>query len=99
LLRTNQDLLSGRGVAPPMLREMSQVIAEQPGVVAVPDLFAIVVGPSSLVVDGDVTFADDLDLPAVEHIILHCIHLRPGTFTPPPANSRTVTARHRRTTR
>jgi hypothetical protein len=99
LLRTNQDLLSGRGVAPPMLREMSQVIAEQPGVVAVPDLFAIVVGPSSLVVDGDVTFADDLDLPAVEHIILHCIHLRPGTSTPPPANSRTVTARHRRTTR
>jgi hypothetical protein len=24
------------------------------------DLFAIVIGPSSLVVDGDVTFADDL---------------------------------------
>ena len=58
-----------------MLREMSQVIAEQPGVVAVPDLFAIVVGPSSLVVDGDVTFAHDLDLPAVEHTILHCIHV------------------------
>ena len=75
LLRTNRDLLSGRGVAPSMLREMSQLIAEQPGVVAVPDLFAIVVGPSSLVVDGDVTFAHDLDLPAVEHTILHCVHL------------------------
>jgi cation diffusion facilitator family transporter len=75
LLRTNRDLLSGRGVPASMLREMSQVIAEQPGVVAVPDLFAIVVGPSSLVVDGDVIFAHDLDVPAVEKIILHCVHL------------------------
>ena len=75
LLRTNRDLLSGRGVPPPMLREMSQVIAEQAGVVDVPDLFAIVVGPSSLVVDGDVTFAHDLDLPAVEKTILHCVHV------------------------
>jgi xanthosine utilization system XapX-like protein len=46
LLRTNRDLLSGRGVAPSMLREMSQVIAEQPGVVAVPDLFASRQSPS-----------------------------------------------------
>jgi len=99
LLRTNRDLISGRGVEPSMLREMSRIISAQAGVVDVPDLFAIVIGPSNLIVDGDVTFADDLDLPAVEHIILHCIHLRPGTFTPPPANSRTVTARHRRTTR
>jgi cation diffusion facilitator family transporter len=75
LLQTNRDLLSGRGVPASMLREMSQVIAEQAGVVDVPDLFAIVVGPSSLVVDGDVTFAHDLDLPTVEHTILHCIHV------------------------
>jgi cation diffusion facilitator family transporter len=75
LLRTNRDLLSGRGVSPPMLREMSQLIAEQAGVVDVPDLFAIVIGPSSLVVDGDLIFADNLDLPAVEHTILHCIHV------------------------
>jgi cation diffusion facilitator family transporter len=75
LLRTNRDLLSGRGVPAAMLREMSQVIAEQPGVVDVPDLFAIVVGSSSLVVDGDVIFAHDLDVPAVEKIILHCVHL------------------------
>ena len=75
LLRTTRDLLSGRGVPPPMLREMSQVIAEQAGVVDVPDLFAIVIGPSSLVVDGDVTFADDLNVPAVEQTILHCIHV------------------------
>jgi len=44
-------------------------------VVAVPDLFAIVVGPSSLIVDGDVTFAHDLDLPAVEHTIIACVHV------------------------
>jgi divalent metal cation (Fe/Co/Zn/Cd) transporter len=75
LLQTNRNLLSGRGVPPPMLREMSQVIAEQAGVVDVPDLFAIVVGPSSLVVDGDVIFAHDLDLAAVEHTILHCVHV------------------------
>jgi cation diffusion facilitator family transporter len=75
LLQTNRNLLSGRGVPPPMLREMSQVIAEQVGVVDVPDLFAIVVGPSSLVVDGDVIFAHDLDLAAVEQTILHCIHV------------------------
>jgi len=75
LLRTNRDLLSGRGVPAPMLREMSQVIAEQAGVVDVPDLFAVVIGPSSLVVDGDVTFADDLDVPAVEQTILHCVHV------------------------
>jgi cation diffusion facilitator family transporter len=75
LLRTNRDLLSGRGVPSPMLREMSQVISEQAGVVDVPDLFAVVIGPSSLVVDGDVTFADALDVPAVEQTILHCVHV------------------------
>jgi cation diffusion facilitator family transporter len=75
LLRTNRDLLSGRGVPLPMLREMSQVISEQAGVVDVPDLFAVVIGPSSLVVDGDVTFADTLDVPAVEQAILHCVHV------------------------
>jgi cation diffusion facilitator family transporter len=75
LLRTNRDLLSGRGVPPPMRRDMAQVIAGQPGVVDVPDLFAVVVGPASLVVDGDVIFARDLDLPAVEQTILHCIHV------------------------
>jgi cation diffusion facilitator family transporter len=75
LLRTNRDLLSGRGVQPSMLREMSRIIAAQAGVVDVPDLFAIVIGPSNLIVDGDVIFASDLDLPAVEKTILHCIHV------------------------
>jgi hypothetical protein len=40
-------------------------------VVDVPDLFAVVVGPSSLIVDGDVTFSDDLDVPQVEQTIMH----------------------------
>ena len=39
------------------------------GVVDVPDLFAVVIGPSSLIVDGDVTFADELTVPAVEGTI------------------------------
>ena len=31
--------------------------------------------PSSLVVDGDVTFAIALNVPAVEQAILHCVHV------------------------
>ena len=70
LLRTNRELLTGRGVALPMVGEMRRIISAQQGVVDVPDLFAIVVGPSSLIVDGDVTFAADLDVPAVEQAIM-----------------------------
>jgi cation diffusion facilitator family transporter len=73
LLRTNRDLLSGRGVRPAVLREMRGVVAAQQGVVDVPDLFAIVVGPSSVIVDGDVTFDGDMDLPAVERTISHAV--------------------------
>jgi hypothetical protein len=31
-----------------MVRQMSRIFAEQDGVVGVPDLFALVIGPSSL---------------------------------------------------
>lgn len=59
-----------RGLAQPRLalRGIS-VVAAQDGVLDVPDLFAVVVGPSSLIVDGDVTLDDDLDVPAVEATI------------------------------
>jgi len=70
LLQTTRDLLSGRGVPLPMLQEMIQIISAQQGVVGVPDLFAVVVGPSSLIVDGDVIFADELNVPAVEQTII-----------------------------
>ena len=53
-----------------MLCDMRAVVAAQPGVIDVPDLFAVVVGPSSLIVNGDVTFHDDLDVPAVEGAIM-----------------------------
>lgn len=72
LLRTNRDLLSGRGVSPAMVRQMSRVIAGQDGVVGVTDLFAIVIGPSSLIVNGDVILAEDLDVPMVEKTIANC---------------------------
>jgi hypothetical protein len=52
-----------------MLAEMRRLIAAQPGVLDVPDLFAVVVGPASLIVNDDVTFADDLNVPAVEQVI------------------------------
>jgi cation diffusion facilitator family transporter len=69
LLRTNRALLTGRGVTPSTLRAMRALVAAQPGVVDVADLFAIVVGPLSLVVDGEVTFACGLDVPAVEQVV------------------------------
>jgi cation diffusion facilitator family transporter len=70
LLRTNRDLLTGRGVSRPMLSEMRKIISAQDGVVGVPDLFAVVIGPSTLIVDGDVTFSDELTVPAVEQAIV-----------------------------
>ena len=66
LVRTNRDLLTGRGVAPALVDAMRVVIEAQAGVLAVPDLFAVVVGPSTLVVNGDVTIADDRGVPEVE---------------------------------
>ena len=54
---------------PELLEQMRRVIAAQPGVVDVPDLFAVVVGPSTLVVDGDVTFKDQLTVPDVEAVL------------------------------
>jgi SAM-dependent methyltransferase len=56
-----------------VLREMRRIVAAQPGVVDVPDIFAIVVGPSSVIVDGDVIFDDDLDVPGVERTIMHAV--------------------------
>ena len=69
LVRSNRELLTGRGLPPHLLGEMRRVVASQQGVLDVPDLFAVVVGPQSFIVDGDVTFADDLDVPAVEESI------------------------------
>jgi cation diffusion facilitator family transporter len=70
LVRTNRELLTGRGLPPPMLAEIRQVIATQPGVLEVPDLFGVVVGPLSFIVDGDVIFDDEMDIPAVEATIV-----------------------------
>ena len=70
LLATNRELLSGRGVPPFILDEMRTLVAAQPGVVDVQDLFAVVVGPSSWIVNGDITFADDLDVPGLEQTIM-----------------------------
>lgn len=69
LLGANRELLSGRGVPPAMVREMFRIVAAQPGVVDVQDMFAVVIGPSSLIVNGDVTFEDGLEVPAVEQTI------------------------------
>ena len=70
LLRTNRELLTGRGLPPAQTELMRSIIGECAGVVAVPDVFAVVVGPSSVIVDGDVVFEDDLDVPQVEAVIV-----------------------------
>jgi cation diffusion facilitator family transporter len=70
LLRTNRELIAGRGVSPAVRREMREIVREQDGVVDVPDLFAVVVGPSSLIVDGDVIFEDTLSVSEVEESII-----------------------------
>jgi hypothetical protein len=49
---------------------MREVVRQQTGVEAVPDLFAIFVGPATLMVAGDVIFDDALDVPAVEAAIV-----------------------------
>jgi divalent metal cation (Fe/Co/Zn/Cd) transporter len=70
LLRTNRELLTGRGLPPAQTELIRSNIGQCAGVVAVPDVFAVVVGPSSVIVDGDVVFEDDLDLPQVEAVIV-----------------------------
>jgi cation diffusion facilitator family transporter len=70
LLRTNRELLTGRGLPLAQITQMRSMVNDLPGVLAVPDLFAVVVGPSSLIVDADVVFEDSLDVPQVEAIIV-----------------------------
>jgi divalent metal cation (Fe/Co/Zn/Cd) transporter len=70
LLQINRDLIGGRGVGPALLKEMRAVVSSQPGVVEVSDLFAVVVGPLSLIVDGNVIFSDELPISVVEQTII-----------------------------
>jgi len=70
LLHTNRELLTGRGLSLPEITRMRGLVRQQAGVEAVPDLFAIFVGPATLLVDGDVIFDDALDVPAVEAAIV-----------------------------
>jgi cation diffusion facilitator family transporter len=71
LLRTNRELLTGRGVTSSTLTEMREIVMKQAGVEGVPDIFAVFVGPSSVIVNGDLIFADDFGVPAVEDSIIH----------------------------
>lgn len=70
LLHTSRELLTGRGVSLGMTDAMRAVVSGQLGIIAVPDIFAVVVGPGSLIVDGDVVFDDALDVPRVEAAIV-----------------------------
>lgn len=70
LLHANRELLTGRGLGPLQVAQMRGTVLEQAGVLAVPDLFGVVVGPSSWIVDSDVVFDDSLDVPAIETVIV-----------------------------
>jgi len=48
---------------------MRNAIAAQAGVVDIPDLLAVVIGPGMLAVEGDVTFDDALTVPEVERAL------------------------------
>jgi cation diffusion facilitator family transporter len=70
LMHTNRELLTGKGLPASEVARMRSAVKAQPGVVAVPDLFAMVVGPATLIVNGDVVFEDALDVPGVEAVIV-----------------------------
>jgi divalent metal cation (Fe/Co/Zn/Cd) transporter len=63
-------LLTGRGLPAEQILRMRRVVGAQAGVESVPDLFAIVIGPATLIVNSDVVFSDGLDVPAVESAIV-----------------------------
>jgi cation diffusion facilitator family transporter len=66
LTQQNRSLLTGRGLPPRRLNAMRSAIAAQAGVVDIPDLLAVIIGPGMLAVEGDVTFDDALTVPEVE---------------------------------
>jgi cation diffusion facilitator family transporter len=80
LTQRNRALLTSRGVHPDLLHRMHEVVADEPGIVEVPDLFAVVVGPSELIVDGDVTLRDELTVPEVEATIERASAALRGSF-------------------
>jgi cation diffusion facilitator family transporter len=66
LTQQNRSLLTGRGLPPRRLEAMRSAIAAQAGVVDIPDLLGVVIGPAMVAVEGDVTFDDALTVPEVE---------------------------------
>jgi divalent metal cation (Fe/Co/Zn/Cd) transporter len=60
LSQKNRSRLTGRGIHPHLLERMRGVVAAQP---------EVVVGPATLIVDGDVTLDRELRVPDVEAVI------------------------------
>jgi cation diffusion facilitator family transporter len=69
LTQQNRSLLTGRGVSPQQLGQMQREINAQEGIEGMADLFAVVVGPSKLVVNGDVILEDHLSVDEAEAAI------------------------------
>ena len=69
ITQQNRALLTGRGISRRVLDRMSAVVAAEDGIIEVPEFLAVVIGPSSLVVDGAVTLRDELTAPEIEGIL------------------------------
>jgi cation diffusion facilitator family transporter len=111
LTQQNRSLLTGRGIDAERLEAMCETIAAQAGIVDVTDLFAVVVGPATLIVDGDVIFEDELSAPGIEASIeqagadlrsrwpeIRYVYLTPVTERRPRDARRTVKSATARTT-
>jgi cation diffusion facilitator family transporter len=70
LTQQNRSLLTGRGVGSRLIEAMRKVVLAHPGVVGVPELLGIVVGPSTFVVEGDVAFDAAVTVPELEAALL-----------------------------
>jgi len=70
LLQRNRELLSGRGVPPSMVREMSRIIARQDGGGPCPGSVRRRDRTTEPDRRGDMIFASDLDVPTVEETIV-----------------------------
>lgn len=70
LLHNNRELLTGRGISSERTAQLRAVVTTQLGVVEVPDIFATVVGPATVIVNADVVFDDALDVPQLERVIV-----------------------------
>jgi divalent metal cation (Fe/Co/Zn/Cd) transporter len=66
LLHVNRELLTDRSAAPEVVDAIRERIAEQHGIIEVPDLVVVYTGPHAVLVTGTVVFDRSLDVATIE---------------------------------